>query len=74
MYQLNPLADASKLASLIIHWPIARAQRPDAKPRRHTSYLRLALVQLANLATLRTMPGSRLGTARRHDPSDPQNW
>ena len=74
MYQINLRAQASKLASLTARWPIARVQQHAAEPRRHTSHLRAALAELANLATLRVMPGSSLDTAERHDPRDPRNW
>ena len=74
MYQLDLLTQASKLASPTARRMIARVQQPDTELHRQTSFLRLALDRLANLATVRAMPGSRLGTARRHDPRDPQNW
>jgi len=74
MYQLNLLTQASKLASLTARRPIARAQRPDAEPYQHTSFLQLALAGFASLARLRVMPDSPLGTAAQHDPRDPRNW
>ena len=75
MYQINLRAQASKLASLTARWQIARVQqRGAAEPRQRRSHLRAALAELANLATLRVMPGSSLDTAARPDPCDPRNW
>jgi hypothetical protein len=74
MYQLNLFDHASKLAALTADWPSARIQQPNTEPHLHTSLLRLALDELANLATLCVMPSSVSGTAKRHDPRDPQNW
>ena len=73
MYQINLRAQASKLAALTARWPLARGQR-RAAPRQRASHLRAALAELANLATLRVMPGSSLDTAARPDPRDPRNW
>jgi hypothetical protein len=73
MYQLNLLSQASKLASPTARRPIDCAQQPDAEPHQHTSFLQLTLAKLANLATLRVMPGSPSGAAQ-HDPRDPRNW
>jgi len=74
MYQMNLRAQASKLASLTTRWQIAHIQQRAAEPRQRTSYLRTAPAELANLATLRVMPGSSLDTAARPDPRDPRNW
>jgi hypothetical protein len=74
MYQINLRAQASKLASLTARWQIARVQQCAAEPRQRISHLRAALVELANLATLRVMPGSSLDTAERPDPRDPHYW
>ena len=71
MYQLNLRVQASKLTALTARWQIARVQQHAAEPRRHTSHLRAAL---ANLATLRVMPGSTFDTTEQHDPRDPRNW
>jgi hypothetical protein len=74
MYQINLRAQASKLASLTAHWQIARVQQRATEPRQRRSHLRAAIAELANLATLRTIPGSALGTAERPDPRDSRNW
>ena len=75
MYQINLRAQASKLASLTARWQIVPVQqRAAAEPRQRTVYLRAALATLANLATLRVMPGSASESAERHDPCDPRNW
>jgi hypothetical protein len=75
MYQINLRAQASKLAALTTHRPFARVQqRAVDVPREHRTRLRTALDELANLASLRVMPGSGLGTAKRPDPRDPRNW
>jgi hypothetical protein len=73
MYQINLRAQASKLAALTARWQLARVQRP-ATPRQRAAHLHAALAELANLATLRVMPGSSLDTAARPDPRDPCNW
>jgi hypothetical protein len=74
MYELNIFTQASTLESLLAHWPVARAQQPNTKPRRRLRYWRLPFAGLANLANMRVMAGPALGTARLHDPRDPQNW
>jgi hypothetical protein len=75
MYQINLRAQASKLAALTTHWSFARVQQcAVAVPRQHRSRLHTALAELANLASLRVLPGSGLGTTERHDPRDPRNW
>ncbi len=67
MYQINLRAQA--LAALT-----TRIQQLPAVPRLHTSQLRAALAKLANLVTLRVMPGSSSDMAERFDPRDPRNW
>ena len=74
MYQITLRAQASKLASLTAHWQIVRVQQRATDPRQGTAHLRAALAVLANLATLRVMPGSASESAVRHDPRDPCNW
>ena len=74
MYQINLRTQASKLAALTARWQLARVQQRRAAPRQRASHLRAALAELANLATLRVMPGSSLDTAARPDPRDPCNW
>jgi hypothetical protein len=74
MYQINVRAQASKLASLMARWQIARVQQHTAEPCQHTSRLRATLAELANLAALRVMPGSLSDTTERPDPRDPRNW
>ncbi len=68
MYQLNPRAQASKLASLPTRWQIAIA------PRQQASYLRIVITKLTNLALLRAIPGNSFDTTGRPDPRDPRNW
>jgi hypothetical protein len=74
MYQINLRAQASKLTLLMAHWQIARVQQRAAEPRQRRSHLRVALAALANLATLRVLPGSSSDTVERPDPRDPRNW
>jgi len=75
MYQLNLRAQASKLASLAAQWQAAGAQqRAAAEPRRRASSLRAVLAGLANLATLRTMPGAWPESPTRHDLRESRNW
>lgn len=75
MYQINLQAQANKLAALTARWPFARVQQPAAaEPRWRASHLRAALAELANLATLRVLPGSAFDTTERHDPRDPRHW
>ena len=75
MYQIYLRAQASKLAALTTYWPFARVQqRAVAVPRQRRSRLRTALAELANLASLRVMPGSTFDATERHDPHDPRNW
>jgi hypothetical protein len=75
MYQINLRAQAGKLAALTTHWPFTRVQqRAVVVPRQHGSRLRMALAELANLASLRAMLGSTVDTTERHDPRDPCNW
>jgi hypothetical protein len=75
MYQLNLRAQASKLASLTARWQRGHIQqRAAAAPRQRRSHLRVALAELANLATLRVVPDSASGRAARRDPRHPRNW
>ena len=74
MYQINLHAQASKLASLTARWQLARIRQRPAAPRQPKPHLRAALAELANLATLRVIPGSSSNTAARLDPRDPRNW
>ena len=74
MYQINLRAQASKLVAMTTRWPLARVQQPASESRRHTSHLRAALAELANLVILCRMPGSPFDTTERQDPRAPGNW
>jgi hypothetical protein len=67
MYQINLRVQA--LAGLT-----KRMQQQPATPRQHISLLHIAATKLANLATLRVIPGRSFDAPERPDPRDPRNW
>jgi hypothetical protein len=73
MYQINLRSQAGKLALLAAQWQDALVRQSTA-PHLRRSRVRAALSGLANLATLRAMPGAPADLASQHDPRDPRNW
>ncbi|HJZ46634.1 MAG TPA: hypothetical protein VKE41_05690 [Roseiflexaceae bacterium] len=75
MYQVDLRSQASKLVSLATQWrPAGRRQPAAAESRRRALSLRAALAGLANLATVRALPGVMANSVADHDPRDPRNW
>jgi hypothetical protein len=74
VYQIHPRMQANKLAVLVAQWRAARIQQHTAAPRRRAPIMRAMLAGMANLATMRVLPGGASESAARLDPRDPCNW